>query len=469
MSAGSKSNGPGDRLIRGLGRRLAALLSENGQPADRAKRPSSKASVESRSPAGPADSRDFLERVRTALSEQTELVAGRVNFVDFERIKARLGPRWEKLAVRADEIARREIERHLTPADIYTALPDMRYLISFASLSPEAAKLRCAMIGEEITKKLLGEDFGDDVPTIQTAVSRVDGELEFENVPSLQAMAEELYRKVAEIGGEAQQPTKPQDVAIEELLQEDPLKDVQLVYRPMWDVVRNVVSTYILVPATPRAGGRMVIGEGAIFNIEDPKVVCELDLLVMRRALLDLKDILTCKSPYLLGVPLHFESVATAARRTDFIKLCKVIPADLRKLLLFELVDVPAGIPQSRILELTTMLKRYCRAVLMRLPLENPRFRSPPETGVSVVGVELSGTRLSERHVMKSFDRFCDGAQKAGLGTYVHGLRTLSLTTASIASGFHYVDGDMVVSVTDEPGGLYRFNMREVVRRWSDE
>lgn len=67
---------------------------------------------------------------------------------------------------------------------------------------------------------------------------------------------------------------------------------------------------------------------------------------------------------------------------------------------------------------------------------------------------------------MNAFDRFCDGAQKAGLRTYVHGLRTMSMTTAAIAAGFAYVDGDTIKSVSEDAGGLYRFEMRNLIRNW---
>src|SRR3546814_7365503 len=79
------------------------------------------------------------------------------------------------------------------------------------------------------------------------------------------------------------------------------------------------------------------------------------------------------------------------------------LPPDLQQLLIFELIEVPVGVPQARLLELTTILKRYSRSVLLRLPLTDPVFRPANETGINIVGASLSELRLRERQVMRAF------------------------------------------------------------------
>src|SRR3546814_13283811 len=81
------------------------------------------------------------------------------------------------------------------------------------------------------------------------------------------------------------------------------------------------------------------------------------------------------------------------------------LPPDLQQLLIFELIEVPVGVPQARLLELTTILKRYSRSVLLRLPLTDPVFRPANETGINIVGASLSELRLRESQVMRSEER----------------------------------------------------------------
>lgn len=452
--------------IKEFGQRISELLQERSQPAppSPSRSPSDRPTPDSSERPPAADARQMLEHVRAALGERAELTIGRVNFVDLDGIKARLGARWPRVADRVDAIVRRAIERRLDTSDLYIPLAGHRYLITYGRLSPAEAALKTAMIGEEITRILVGEDFVGETLDVRTAVARVDGTLDFEEIPSVQQMVERLYEAPET---QAEDPSKPELGAETDAAEDDPLAGVQLVYRPMWDVRRKVVSTFVYVPAVPRGSGQFAIGRAAIPSIEEPEVLRRLDVMTITAALADLARVAEHGRKLLLDVPVHFESIATTSRRAEYMKYCRVVPPDLQQFLIFELLGVPAGVPQSRLIELTMTLKRYSRSVLLRLPLVDPLFRSAGETGVNVVGASLVGLRLRERQIMRAFDRFCEGAQKAGLQTYVHGLRTLSLTTAAVSAGFDYIDGDIVTSVVDEPGEIYRFDARAMVRNWA--
>src|SRR3546814_7483404 len=104
----------------------------------------------------------MLEHGREALGDRAELAVGRVNFVNLDRIKERLGDRWPRIEDRVDDIVRRAIQRRLEPHDLYTPLAGHRYLISFGRLSPADAALKTAMIGDEISRLLTGEDLGGE-------------------------------------------------------------------------------------------------------------------------------------------------------------------------------------------------------------------------------------------------------------------------------------------------------------------
>src|SRR3546814_3724623 len=104
-----------------------------------------------------------------------------------------------------------------------------------------------------------------------------------------------------------------------------------------------------------------------------------LDLIIMNTALCDLVRLAESGRKLLLAATLHFESVATTSRLAEYVKLCRLVPPDLQQLLIFELIEVPVGVPQARLLELTTILKRYSRSVLLRLPLTDPVFRPANE------------------------------------------------------------------------------------------
>src|SRR3546814_11447091 len=106
-----------------------------------------------------------------------------------------------------------------------------------------------------------------------------------------------------------------------------------------------------------------------------------LDLMIMNTALEDLVRLAESGRKLLLAATLHFESVATTSRLAEYVKLCRLVLPDLQPLLIFELIEVPVGVPQARLLELTTSLKRDSRLVLMRLPRTATVFRPANDNG----------------------------------------------------------------------------------------
>lgn len=59
---------------------------------------------------------------------------------------------------------------------------------------------------------------------------------------------------------------------------------------------------------------------------------------------------------------------------------------------------------------------------------------------------------------MRSLDRFAERASRYGIRTYAMGVRSVSLTTAIVASGFDYVSGDMIAPPVTGPRGIREFD-----------
>ena len=406
-------------------------------------------------------------------------LAGRVNFVELSKIREKLGARWAQIADRADEITRKAIERRLTSADMYTRYEELHYVIIFAQLGKEQAQLKCALIAEEIAKRLLGEEVDSSLLEVKTAVAQLAGDLKFENVPSIETMARRLAEQQADTAPSAT------DAAALHLARSgpddedawwnntrgsgaDPLAGIEFVYRPMWDVKRNAVTTYLCVPALPGPAGRLFVGESELQGLDDD-AIHRLDFLVQRRVISDLRKLIAANQRMLLCLPVHFDTLASNARRTEYIALCqRGIPPQGTKQLAFELTGVPAGVPTSRLLDLSAALRRYGRGLLMRTAVDQIQFRPSSECGVLGVGFENDAHGAPESRQIQDMERFAAAAKKTGLVAYVHGVPSISLTTAAIAAGFDFVDGDIVKSVVERPSSAYSFEMSDLFGRAND-
>jgi hypothetical protein len=59
-------------------------------------------------------------------------------------------------------------------------------------------------------------------------------------------------------------------------------------------------------------------------------------------------------------VPIHFDSVSTPNRRRALLERWTNIPKDYMRLAIFDIVNLPDGIPHARLVELAGALKPHC-------------------------------------------------------------------------------------------------------------
>ena len=86
------------------------------------------------------------------------VVAGRVQVIGLDEIKASLGDRWAPHAERIRKIAEATIRQRLSEEDVLEWTEDQGFLICFASLSEREAAFKARAIGREVREKILGTE-----------------------------------------------------------------------------------------------------------------------------------------------------------------------------------------------------------------------------------------------------------------------------------------------------------------------
>ncbi|MFQ5774256.1 MAG: hypothetical protein ACE5GS_07055 [Kiloniellaceae bacterium] len=138
---------------------------------------------------------DFEARLESVLSQKgslTKFVSGRVHLLNVEEIRAKLGANWEKYSDRVHRTIKDVLKNRLSPEDFYTLYRNDTYIIVFGSSSEEEeAKLKCALLAEEIMERVLGEDHAKQIELlgVRTVVAKVDGSIGTESVTSTDALA----------------------------------------------------------------------------------------------------------------------------------------------------------------------------------------------------------------------------------------------------------------------------------------
>lgn len=404
---------------------------------------------------------NFAKLAADLIRGADEVMAGKVQLIGLERIRERFGDGWSRVAERADRIAEQAIRRRLNSHDIMTKVHDLNYLVLFTGVPQEEAQLRCRMIADDIARELLGDEGSAELLEVKTAVAQVDKEVSFEETPSLEALSSLLLAGAegASPPTDAQPPARPRAAWTQPA---DPLDAVEFVYRPMWDVKRKVVSAFLCLPALRLPGGQRVVGEQSIPGIESEDVQKTLDNRLLDRVLEDLSKVAQAGRRLLLALPVHFNTIAAASRRLEYLNECRRLPPGVAKLLLFEIVGAPSGVPQSRILELATALRTQSRAVLFRTPIWSSGWGELSQAGILAVGADLSRENAPEATLMERFVKFAETADAKRLGCYLHGLRSLSLTVSAVGAGFHYLSGQPIADLADAPPDAHHFSLADL-------
>ncbi len=399
---------------------------------------------------------EFARKLQAIMAKSGSALAGRVNLIGLGKLKERLGTAaWERVADRADRIARNAIERRLLPGDIYQPWHAGTYVIVFATLGREQAQAKCALIADDIAKALLGEE-GTNYLEVKTAVMQVDGSLDFVDTPAIEHLL-----SPPEV--EDPPPAPAASDTPPSGLQLGKLANTRFAYRPMWDPSRSVISAYICQPVVPSpAGGDPIPAEMVIAGDPDARIL--LDWLVLARCKHDLKEMVAKQRRLLLVLSVHFDTLASASRRRHYITELEDLSPEERKLLLIEVVGAPQGVLHARLIELVLPLKPHCRAVMLQLRIETLDFAQTRGCGVLAVGADLTGHPGPELTIMQQMGRFQRGAEKAELVAYAHGVRSVSLAAAALGAGYFSIDGDAISKLIDRPEGILEFKLLDIYR-----
>jgi hypothetical protein len=464
------------RVRRGLAH---MLLPEEEQPAPAHRGPAVPEAATERDA-----SANFAARLKKLLAENARGSAspGCICQIGLGKIRARFGSSWDRVAERADRIARSTIERRLTAGDIYAAVDGPAYVIVFARLSEESAKTKCVIMAQQIAKSLVGET-GADVLEVQRGSANADGSYSLQELPIddqfLRTLSAIEHVEVGEASKDHEDKkaspatsTKPSSPAPRNASLTGPaaattvagFEELRLSYRPIWDRARNIVSVYLCSGQLRFTEGKDGWWDGATLTLGNAAERAAFDELVLPRALGHIGDLIRENRIALVAVPLHFETVGAASRRRRIAQLLAERVGDAeRKQLLIEIDGVPMGVPQARLVDLLGSVRPHCRAVLLRLPADTVDVTNIKGCGAAAVAIDVAEHGGSETKVMQHMNRFAGAArEKGGFRACLLGAHSTSLAVAAFGAGFDYIGGDAIAQPVEHPRGLVEFSVGNI-------
>jgi hypothetical protein len=227
--------------------------------------------------------------------------------------------------------------------------------------------------------------------------------------------------------------------------------DLAITPEPTWNVGARVVASFLLQPS-------MWLTEG---SLPERAVTCgeltpALAGEVAIGGLTFAADLIKGGVQVALHAPLPWNAMTYSTTRYRLLHALRDIPPQVRRFLILEITDLSAGLPQSRLTEVVSMLAPYCRAVLARAPSENHDVRAWRGCGLSGVTLDCRSFDASDRKGLQRLVVFAQRAAEASVACVGYGLPATNLMLAAWAAGFTHLGGPALSEEVTEPKGVVR-------------
>lgn len=237
----------------------------------------------------------------------------------------------------------------------------------------------------------------------------------------------------------------------------------QIDYRfiPAWHATKQVVSAYWFELVMQQDGLNATEGE-IIPPGSDPTLVALIDRVVLMSALTALRKAYLQNLRNVICIPVHHTTLNATTRLQAYLGICRSIPPEMRRYIVWELIGAPAGAWQSQLFPVIAALRPFGRAVLLRDTLEEINMGALKGLGVFGIGIDLACYQQKESVLIRKLDKFIEKANEAGLRTFIRHCPTLSMASYAVSAGVDYIDGPMIASPVMAPLGIRRFAVRDL-------
>lgn len=378
--------------------------------------------------------------LRAVLAERKRISAGRMQFLGLGRIRAALGPLWERFAEKVWAVAEGTLRFRLASTDLFSRRGDDGFLILFATLSPEEAEIKCAMIADEIWHKLLGETGEAERLEIISRIAAIDGRRISAEPDLLAAIERQLETHgVLAAPHRPRHPRRPSSTAETSGERPGRAPAVCFLYRPVWDVRREAILMYGCVPFEAEPG------------IDD----LSLDLAALSRTVRTLHELAKEDRRLLLLCRLHYESLARSRNRDALLQICRAIPDALRPEIVLEIAEVPVSVPQIRLADLIPPLRSFCRDIHWLAPASQTRFDNLCNAGIDAVGLDLERETQDVPRLVETVAGFAEAVRREGFPSFVHGVASVELAKAAVRAGSAQLSGPAIGPDVERVGPAY--------------
>ena len=435
-------------------------------------------------------------KLKDAFSVKSSMNGNLMTFVGLDEIKARFPGMWEHHRDKIVATSRMILKQFTDPvADIVLPVDETNFVVLFTRLGRDEALLRAAAIKAEILRRFIGDDAlaGLDVETqaidldsgtVTRGVLRdlLRGAAPKEGAPAaktagaaypagqmpaagsagndrgtqrVRSSQQRVYRaSMAELGA-------GNSVSVEELEARFgfDLDDLDFAFQPHLYVKRGVFSVFECRAVRYSATGEILTGYDVLPREATIDQIAALDEMTLIRARHGLVDMAVRKRVAVVVATVSFETMTNRATASAYLTNLQKIPSDLRNYLVIDVRRCPVGVPEGRLSEIVSPLRRLTRAVFVHVTSSQQPLAAIKGAGAFGAGLTLPAKGIGELGSPAFLGRFAAMARKLGLQAYALGVDTPEQAARCREAGFDYIAGRALAELSDYVGPVSEMNV----------
>ncbi|MDE2265866.1 MAG: hypothetical protein KGL29_08205 [Alphaproteobacteria bacterium] len=365
------------------------------------------------------------------------------------------------------------MRQKLGSTDFFARIDDSTYLVTMPSTEPEDVNVVCLRVAYDLYTSFLGQC---DVGHINVCTASDAGNnalalnpLPVERIVSLAEKAGiqdfNLPQNLRSTGVRLTSDIDEQTVAsLDGLNLPAPRRSSLVVthqFVPVWSVPNNAITTYLCEPKvimTAEAPQKLLTRAQLT---EKERIQVELSCLYGGVA--KLADLGQKGARCLLGISVSFEVLGSPAGRMEFLSACRDLSQEYRQYLDFTITEVPPGVAQTRLANLTNTLRPFGRSVSATVAPSSRHFAAYQGIGLRAIGLSEQecadgiGLRKEEAVILVT------AAKAMKLGTFISTLRKLDTLKTAYAANIQFLSGPAIAPPCDEPQAMSRLTWKEVL------
>jgi hypothetical protein len=406
-----------------------------------------------------------LDSLLDQIAHPKLLAEGQVNIISIFAVREKLAERWERSCDNIYDRTEKQIARQLGVSDYHCRIAETEYLLSFPGDTRQSAQLRCMRILQELLELFLGKYTMEQID-IRAVTGRQGDVLTAEAVDvtmlnNMSAPSSAPSPAAAPLGtaiARAPRPTlAPVTIGTRTL-------HLDFEFRPLWDLRHDAISSFSL-NAIAETDQSRALGEACAERSQlNPDELMAIDLAAAKYGLETLTYLFGRKSRFILHLPCSYETLASSRARPQFLEAIKSFAPELRRYIAFELYDLPAGVPQSRLSALVTMLNPFGRGVIACVRAQRAGAISLRGCGLLGTAVELDPVGMPETEMFARIGNFRERAHMAGEQLIAYGVNSRSLVMACWSMGLTHISGDAIAPACAMPYQMSRFRPLDLYR-----